>query len=60
MHRIFGSNYQNGKEYGQKCDEVKCIHLLSITKYPTLKSKMGKGIKLLYGFNGASTNLSLP
>jgi hypothetical protein len=26
MHRIFGSDHQDGEKYGQKRDEVKCIH----------------------------------
>jgi len=26
MHRIFGRDNQYGKEYGQKRDEIKCIH----------------------------------
>jgi hypothetical protein len=33
MHRIFGRNDQYRKEYGQKRDEVKCIHVY-IYKYP--------------------------
>ncbi len=32
VHRIFGSDDQYWKEYGQKCDEVKCIHVY-IYKY---------------------------
>jgi hypothetical protein len=27
MYRIFGRNNQYRKEYGQKCDEVKCTHV---------------------------------
>ena len=42
MHRIFCRYDQYRKEYGQKRDEVKCIHLLSITKYPTLKLRWAK------------------
>ncbi|MDB4924314.1 MAG: hypothetical protein JWR23_370 [Mucilaginibacter sp.] len=26
VHRIFGRDYQYGKKYRQKRDEVKCIH----------------------------------
>jgi hypothetical protein len=32
MYRIFCSNYQNGKKYGQKRDKVKCIHGLTVIK----------------------------
>jgi hypothetical protein len=37
MHRIFGSDNQNGEKNGQKRDEVKYIHVLSITKTFALK-----------------------
>jgi hypothetical protein len=33
MYRIFGRDYQYRKEYGQKCDEVKCTHVF-IYKIP--------------------------
>ncbi|MDB5005263.1 MAG: hypothetical protein JWQ34_3488 [Mucilaginibacter sp.] len=33
MHGIFSRDHQDGEENGQKRDEVKCIHLLYITKH---------------------------
>ena len=48
MYRIFGRDNQYRKEYGQKCDEVKCTHVY-IYKIPMPPLKeLGKGIKLLY------------
>ena len=47
MHRIFCRYDQYRKEYGQKRDEVKCIHVY-IYKIPYAQKWLGKGIKLLY------------
>jgi len=47
MHRIFCRYDQYRKEYGQKRDEVKCIHVY-IYKIPMPVKELGKGIKLLY------------
>jgi len=47
MHRILCRYDQYRKEYGQKRDEVKCIHVY-IYKIPYALKWLGKGIKLLY------------
>jgi hypothetical protein len=44
MHRIFCSNNQYRKEYGQKRDEVKCIHVY-IYKIPMPVKKVGQRYK---------------
>jgi hypothetical protein len=47
MYRVFRSDNQYRKKYGQKCDEVKCTHGLYLQNTFALQVQ-GKGIKLLY------------
>jgi hypothetical protein len=47
VYRVFCRDNQYGKEYGQKCDEVKCTHGCICNTF-TPKKGRGKGIKVLY------------
>ena len=48
VYRVFGRDNQYRKEYGQKRDEVKCIHCYILQNTFALQKRLGKGIKLLY------------